>query len=141
VGTPDNCPVVALNEAHAGMLAMENVSGCACASEAVGVKLYCVEACTAVSGVPVIAGAVFVGGGGGGANADETVMRNDASVAVAPLPSETLMVMSPVVPTSLSAGMPESAPVCTLKLAQAGRPVALKLNVSPLASLAPGRNE
>lgn len=68
-----------------------------------------------------------------------TWMRKAASAALS-LPSDTVIVISPDVPTFAAAGVPVTAPVLALKLAQAGRPEAVKLSGSPSASLALGVN-
>jgi hypothetical protein len=57
-----------------------------------------------------------------------TVILKGDMDATAP-PSLALMVMSPVVPTLLLAGVPEIAPLLGLKLAQLGNPLTEKLAV------------
>jgi len=52
--------VLLLNDAHAGLLEMENVSVLFCASLAVGVNVYVAVAWTDVEGVPLMSGAVLV---------------------------------------------------------------------------------
>lgn len=62
VGVPDSRPVVVLNAAHVGRLAIENVNGSLLGSDAVGVNEYAVVACTDAVGVPLITGLLEVGG-------------------------------------------------------------------------------
>jgi hypothetical protein len=57
-----------------------------------------------------------------------TLILKGAKDAMA-LPSLALMVMSPVTPTLLLAGVPEIWPVLGLKLAQLGKPLAEKVAV------------
>jgi hypothetical protein len=69
-----------------------------------------------------------------------TCTVNAASVLVA-LPSETLIVIVALEPTSPCPGVPETLPVDVLNVAHAGRPVTLNDSVSPSASEAVGVNE
>jgi hypothetical protein len=89
-----------------------------------------VPAVAVVGGVPVIVGGVF---------AAVTAMPKAGSDADA-LPSLTLITMLPYVPTAEGPGVPSSAPVFTLKVAQAGRFAIAKVSGSVLASAAVGWN-
>ena len=112
VGVPCNWPVVLLKLAHAGRLAIENVSESLFASLAVGVNEYIVPTCPVVGGEPEIVGGVFAGG------AAVTVSVNGGKLEDA-VPSPTLIVMLAIVPAVV--GVPASPPVVMLKVAQAGR--------------------
>jgi hypothetical protein len=68
-----------------------------------------------------------------------TVTANDASDADA-VPSETEITMPEYVPTLVLVGVPVSAPVDVLKLAQAGLPEILNVNALPSGSEAVGWN-
>jgi hypothetical protein len=84
-GVPCSRPVVVLNEAQDGLLAMLNVSVVLSASLAVGVKVYAVPTVAVAAGVPEIDGAVF---------AEATAIENAGNAADA-LPSRTLITMLP----------------------------------------------
>src|SRR5262245_5063864 len=96
-GVPCSCPVFALNVAHVGRFAIENVSGSESASAAVGWKLYATPCVAVVGGEPVIVGALLA--------AALTVIENAASDALSE-PSLTLMTIPLVVPTFAAAGVP-----------------------------------
>ena len=66
-----------------------------------------------------------------------TWIENGGKLAVA-CPSLTLIVMLAYTPASPLPGVPNSAPVAVLKLAQAGRLLMLNVKLSPSASLASG---
>ena len=66
-----------------------------------------------------------------------TVILNGVRVLVS-VPSETETMMSPLVPTSSSTGIPDNSPEELFKLNHAGKPVTEKVNVSLSASLAVG---
>jgi hypothetical protein len=57
------------------------------------------------------------------------------------VPSLTVMVMSSVVPTCATSGVPVSAPVCVLNCAHDGAFETVKVRVSLSASLTAGANE
>src|SRR5262245_16167612 len=129
-GVPLSRPVVPLNVAHAGLFAMEYVSGSASASLAEGWNEYAVPTVAVIAGVPEIVGARF--------GAACTCSAKAGSEALM-LPSLTLIVMPEVVLTV--DGVPQSRPVVASKLAQVGL-LAIE-NVSGLlsGSLAVGRKE
>jgi hypothetical protein len=129
VGVPESWPVEALNVAHVGRFAIENVSVSPFASEAVGRKLYAVPAATLVVGVPEIVGGSFGRG--------FTVSVKGASEAVA-WPSLTLIAMPENEPAPV--GVPLRRPVEVLNVAQVGRFWMLKPSVLPSGSLAVGWN-
>ena len=64
VGVPVSAPVSVLNVAHVGLFSIVNSRKSSSASDACGVKEYGLPASTPGSGVPVISGAEFTGGGG-----------------------------------------------------------------------------
>jgi hypothetical protein len=130
-GVPVSAPVFTLNVAHVGRFAIENVSGSESASAAVGWKLYATACVAVVGGEPLIVGTWF--------GVALTVIANAVSDAFN-VPSPTLIAMPLVAPTSPAAGVPVSAPVLVLKLAQAGLFVMLNVRVSPSGSLAVGVN-
>ena len=132
VGTPDNWPVLMLNDAQLGLLAIEKLSVSLSGSLAVGRNEYVAPTFTDVAGVPVMVGARL--------GAACTVIENGASEAVA-LPSLTLMVMPDVVPTLADAGVPVSRPVVLLNVAHAGLFAMEYVSASLSASLADGWNE
>jgi hypothetical protein len=107
---------------------IKNVSALPAGSEADGAKKYACPATTLVGAVPVI-----VGGAVGGAAdcAAATVIRKGPIVAT-PTPSETLISISPVMPTSPAPGVPWSSPVAVLNAAQPG--ILVMLNVSAVLS-------
>jgi hypothetical protein len=70
-------------------------------------------------------------------DADRTLIEKALRLRVA-LPSVTLMMMFPYVPTWLAVGVPESRPVVGLNVAQEGRFWMLKVSTSPSASVAEG---
>jgi len=111
VGVPDRRPVVVLNAAHEGLFCTEYVSVAPSGSDAVGWKVYCAPAVTAVAGVPEIVGAAF--------GAAATWIVNDAREAVATW-SVTVIVMRAEVPTDPAVGVPDRRPVVALKFASTG---------------------
>src|SRR5688572_17403494 len=78
--------------------------------------------------------------GGGAVALLVTSMRKAGSCEIA-LPSEASIRMEPLIPTLASDGVPVSAPVVVLKVAQAGTFVARKVSGSPSGSAAVGVNE
>src|SRR6185503_19935791 len=101
-GVPVNAPVVPLNCAQDGLLAMPKVSVVtASASLATGVKEKLEPTCTRIAGVPEIAGGVFD---------DATVIENTGSAADA-VPSPTLITMFWCAPTCAAPGVPSSRAV------------------------------
>ena len=137
VGVPWSWPVLAVNVAHAGRFAIENVNGLLFGSLALGVNEYIVPTCTDVDGEPEIVGGEF-GGGGGGGGADVTVIVN-AGNGTLDVPSLTPIVMFANVPAAV--GVPCNWPVVALKLAHAGRLRIPKFKTSPFGSLAVGVKE
>lgn len=119
-----------LNDAHDGLLAIENVSASPFASEAVGRKLYAEPTVTERAGEPLITGALLE------VVELETMMLKAPNEVVA-LPSLTLMMMLLWVPVAV--GVPASVPVEVEKVAQLGLFWILKPNESPFTSLATGR--
>src|SRR5690606_1600888 len=91
-GVPSSRPVFVSNDAHDGLLAIENVSASPSESLAVGANAYGSPSVAVVAGEPEIVGARFAG------TAAATVIENAGSDAVA-LPSLTVMRMSECVPT------------------------------------------
>jgi hypothetical protein len=132
-GVPRSSPVLTLNVAHVGRLAIENVNGSESASAAVGWKVYAVPWVAVTEGDPLIVGARFVVGA-------VTVIENAGNEAVAEpsLTEITMPVNAPVVPVG---GVPESRPLAVLNEAQLGSPVTPNVSVLPSASLAVGTNE
>src|SRR6185369_6572767 len=110
---------------------MAYVSVSPSASLPVGVNEYAVPTVTCVAGVPEIVGALFD-------VAAVTVIANEGNCALPPLPSETLMRMLLNLPAAV--GVPLSAPLLVLNVAQAGLPAMAKESVSPSASAATGWN-
>ena len=92
---------------------------------------------TAAAGTPEIVGGLFAGGVWVRAR---TVMRNGPTERVS-LPSLTLIVMSIVSPTLLSPGVPVSAPLSSLNVAQVGLFSMVNSRKSSSASDACGVNE
>ena len=86
---------------------------------------------TEVAGVPLMVGGVLVG-------ATLVTVIEKAGKDTLSIPSLTVIVMPLVVPTSVLPGVPLMAPFALSKLAHEGRLVAVKLRVSPSASLAVG---
>ena len=119
-----------LNDAHDGLLVIENVSASPFASEAVGRKLYAEPTATERAGEPLITGALLE------VVELETIMLKAPNEVVA-LPSLTLMMMLLWVPVAV--GVPASVPVEVEKVAQLGLFWILKPNESPFTSLATGR--
>ena len=119
-GMPVSVPVVVLKLAQLGLLLMLNVSGSLSASLAVGVKLYALSCATEVAGVPEIIGASLM---------SVTLILKAGSAALNS-PSLTRITIPSVVPTSLLLGVPMSAPVVVLKLAQLGLLLMLNVRVS-----------
>ena len=119
MGVPVSCPVLVLKLAHEGRLTIRKVSALPLAD---GAKEYACPATALAEGVPVI-----VGGGAGGGALCVTVIRKGPTVAT-PTPSETLISISFVVPTSSALGVPLSSPVAVLNVAQPG--MFVMLNVS-----------
>jgi hypothetical protein len=145
-GVPERRPVVVLNEAQVGLLAIENESACPSGSDAVGWNEYAWPAVTLVAGVPLMTGGPLIIGDGSAVTPALTVIENAGNDTQALFLlilrlSVTEMTMDGIVPTSDAAGVPYNAPVVESKEAQAGRPWILKLNVSPSASLVVGLNE
>jgi hypothetical protein len=66
-----------------------------------------------------------------------TAIWNGASETL-DVPSLTLIVIPPKVPTSAAAGLPESAPDVVLKIAQAGLLAIEKVNLAPAAAVTVG---
>jgi len=116
--------VLALNVAQVGRFAIVKVSASLSASAAVGWNAYAVPCFAFVAGVPLIVGGRFVVGA-------VTLMANAGRAALA-LPSLTLMTMPAKLPVVPVGGVPVNAPVCMLKVAQAGLPAIA--NVSGLSS-------
>ena len=106
---------------------MLKVSVPAFGSDAVGVKLYSEPTLTAVAGCPEIVGPLAL----------DTVMVKAGSEACC-VPLLTLITIFEFVPTWLALGVPESAPVEELKLAQAGWFCTEKVNAVPLGALVVG---
>jgi len=131
VGVPLSWPVALLNAAHAGLLAIVNVSASPFASLAEGVNEYALPACTVVAGEPLITGGV-------GATPPATLIEN-AGRATVVMPSLTAMVMLEVTPAER--GNPLSLPLLFEKCAQLGLLRILKVSVLPSGSLARGVNE
>ena len=92
-----------------------------------------------MAGVPAMVGATLAGGGGVVALLLTWIWK--AGSWVMAFESLTSMVIIPVMPTLASVGVPVSAPVDLLKVAQAGTLVALKVSASPSGSPAVGVNE
>jgi hypothetical protein len=90
-----------------------------------------------VAGVPVSVGATLFWGGGGVVELLVTLIWNAGSCVQA-LPSVTSIWIIWLVPTLDSAGVPLSAPVEVLNVAQAGMLVARKVSASPSGSPAVG---
>ena len=76
--------------------------------------------------------------GGGGSPADTEMSKAGSELDAAP--SDTEMTMPANVPTSASAGVPDSSPVKVSKLAQDGRLSTLKESTCPSGSTASGVN-
>ena len=114
LGVPDRRPVVVLNVAHDGLLAILKVSLLPFGSLAVGVNAYALPAVTERDGEPLIVGGAF----------DEppalTAIANTGREAVV-LPSLTVILMFEYVPTLLLVGLPVSWPVEVLNVAHDGR--------------------
>ena len=85
LGVPDKRPVVVLNAAQAGLLAIENVSAFPSGSEALGWNAYGWPAVTDVGGVPLMTGAWLP---------VATVIEKGARAALA-VPSDTEIAMLP----------------------------------------------
>jgi hypothetical protein len=78
--------------------------------------------------------------GGAGGTTVETVIVNGASEAL-PVPLLTEIVMPGSCPASVDAGVPVSAPVVVLKVAQLGLPVIENVSVPPPGFVVVGVNE
>src|SRR5258706_4307152 len=122
-GVPCSKPVLVLNVAHVGRLAIENVNGSESASAAVGWKLYAVPCVAVVEGEPLIVGARFVVGA-------VTVIENAGNDAVAE-PSLTEITMPLNVAFVPAGGVPESFPVAVLNEAQLGSPLTANVSAFP----------
>ncbi len=108
-GVPVRAPVVVLNVAHDGLLAILNVSVVpGFGSLAAGTNEYAAPTATDVVGTPEITGGVFV-----------TVIENAANEAGS-CPSLTLITMPFVVPMWLATGVPCRMPVVVLNVAHGG---------------------
>jgi hypothetical protein len=129
-GVPESLPLVVLNEAQAGLLAIEKVSGSPSASVALGWKVYAMPIMSDRSGEPDIVGARFAGA--------VTWIVNEGSETVASA-SEMEIVMRAEVPTSAAPGVPVRRPVEVLNVAQAGLFCIDQVRVLPSGSLPTGR--
>jgi energy-converting hydrogenase Eha subunit E len=127
VGVPLRRPVVVLNVAHAGLLAILKVNALPSGSDAIGVKLYACPTVADLAGVPLMTG--------GRLETAAAVMEKLASVAVK-APSDTLIAMLDAVPATV--GVPLSLPVVVLNVAHAGLLVILKVSALPSGSDAVG---
>ena len=135
-GVPLNRPVDALKLAQPGFPLMLKESACPSGSDAVGRNEYALPAVTAGAGEPLMTGSRLSGGGGSPA---ETMMSNAGSELEA-TPSDTEITTPANVPTSLSAGVPESSPLSGSKLVHDGRLSTLKDRTCPSGSEATGVN-
>ena len=131
-GVPCNAPVVTLNVAHVGRLAIANVNALPSGSLAVGVNVYAVPCVAVVAGAPEIVGGRLPVGA-------RTVIANAGSDAVA-VPSLTEITMLPKSPSCPSGGVPLKPPVVVSNAAQLGRPVIANVSTLPSGSLAVGTN-
>src|SRR5687768_10421556 len=113
-GVPCSRPVVTLNVAHVGRLAIENVNELPSGSAAVAWNAYAVPCVAVVGGEPeIVGGRLLV--------AAVTVIANAGSEAE-PAPSLTEITMLPNVPVVPAGGVPASRPKLVSNVAQLGRP-------------------
>lgn len=130
VGVPDSSPVPVLKVAQLGCPMIEKVT-VPLLAETPGWKVYVLPANTLAGGVPdsvtVGAGAVL--------DVVTSIIKGCKDAVVGP--SVAVIVMLPVIPTSLTVGVPDSLPVAVSKLTQFGCPLMEKVTV-PLLAETPG---